>query len=856
MIIKSKHNGYSRDGIRLHPIDSGSGGGTPEKQTTVVDIPDWAKPYAKESLGKAQALSEAPYQAYGGERIAQFTPLQQQSFERAGQQQVAGQVGFGTGLAGLAGTSSFSDPNAAASFMSPYMDAVVQRQMDSAQRQADIAATQRGAQAVRAGAFGGSRQAIENAEAARALASQKGQIQEQGLQSAFERAQQQFNQEQATRLNAAQALGQLGQQQFGQQMDITGQQQQFGGIQRQATQDILSQQYQDFLNQQRAPYDQLAFMSSMIRGTPLGQTTTMYQPPASQTSQLIGLGTAAAGAYGAYQGAQKAAGGEVKSYAAGGIASLLDDVDSLSDEQLAQMQQGEQRPLTAAAVAEEIMRRQAIREDGVQQQAMMAQAPQTTVAEEELAGLSALPAPNLENMDEATMAGGGIVAFNAGGSSQFMQDVAEIPSRFAAYKEGIRAEDERKRLAEAESKRIRDELMEARRKQSFFNYMFGTPETAAEGRAEYKAVSEQDAARQAAAPRALGQRITPEVAAAKAAAPVVAQTPAAAVMSAPERERLAASNRAALNKAEVAARTPATVAPTTEENVDRETTAGPGGLPQLKGMQATTTGGLADLKAQVEGINKSRTDAATAAVERAKAQEAELGEFGTEQAKRLKAREEGLKGAEDKNFNMALIEAGLAMMSGTSANAFENIGKGALVGTKAYTAGVERIQSRKEKLDEAVAALENAKRSDKRVSQERMDRLQANVDNAAIANAEALYNFGSKALDMSRDDARFATEVALKQAQIAASNKKSFEERMVMALGKGDMVAGYKALKAMDAKPADLMGEFNDYLKANPMMANAPQEEALAAYMRSKMALSGLGAVPRASSTAAGPVRD
>jgi hypothetical protein len=830
----------------------GGGGGNPETQRQIVDLPEWAKPYAKESLGKAQALSATPYQAYGGERIAQFTPLQKQAFGRAEGQQVAGQVGFGTGLAGLAGISSFGDQGTAASFMSPYMDAVVQQQMDSAQRQADIAGTQRGAQAVRAGAFGGSRQAVENAEAARALASQKGQIQATGLQSAFERAQSQFNQEQATRLNAAQTLGQLGQQQFGQQMDITGQQAQFGGQQRQATQDILGAQYQDFLNQQRAPYDQLAFMTSMIRGTPMGQTTTMYQPPPSTTSQLIGLGTAAAGAYGASQG--KAAGGEVKGYAAGGttgITGLLDRVDSLSDAQLGQMQETQQGPLTLAAVAETLLNRQKMQEGAAQQQALMTPQPETTVVEDEfkLAGLPGLPAPNLEGMgDEYTAAGGGIVAFQAGGSSQFMQDVAEIPSRFDTYKAGIRAEDERKRLAEAESKRIRDEAMEARRKQSFFNYLFGSPETAAEGRAEYKAVTEQDTARQAATPRALGQRITPEVAAAK--------TAAAAAMPAPERERLAASNRTLLNKAEVAARAPATAAPTTKENVDRETNAGLGGLPQLKGTQAATTEGLAGLKTQVEAINKARTDAAANRLERAEAQEAELGEFGTEQAKRLKAREEGLKGAEDKNFNTALIEAGLAMMAGNSANAFENIGKGALVGTKAYTAGVERIQNRKEKLDEAVAALENAKRSDKRVSQERMDRLQANVDNAATANAEALYNYGSKALDMTREDAKFAVQTHLQQQQIAASNKKSFEERMVMALGKGDMAAGYKALKAMDAKPADLMGEYNDFLKANPMLATGDQAAAINAFMRSKMALSGLGAVPRASSTAAGPVRD
>ena len=100
---------------------TGGDGGQPEKQTTVVDIPDWAKPYAKESLGKASALSATPYQAYGGERIAQFSPLQKQAFGQAGQQQVAGQVGFGSGLAGLAGTSSFQDQGTAQGYMSPYI---------------------------------------------------------------------------------------------------------------------------------------------------------------------------------------------------------------------------------------------------------------------------------------------------------------------------------------------------------------------------------------------------------------------------------------------------------------------------------------------------------------------------------------------------------------------------------------------------------------------------------------------------------------------------------------------------------------------------------------------------------------
>jgi hypothetical protein len=834
---------------------SGGGGGNAEKQTTIVDLPEWAKPYAKESLGKASALTSSPYQTYGGERTAQFNPLQKQAFQSAAQQQVAGQIGQATGLAGLAsqqalgagdfqtgvfdaervGTSSFAQPGEASRFMSPYMDAVVQRQMESAQRQADIAGTQRGAQAVRAGAFGGSRQAVENAEAARALASQKGEIQAQGLQSAFQQAQSQFNQEQDARMRAAMAnqqagfeaqrateqsrqfgsniglqgaqtalqgagqLGQLGQQQFGQQMGITDLQQQLGGQQRAATQEILSNQYQDFLNQQRAPYDQLSFMSSIIRGTPMGQTTAQYQPAASPTSQLLGLATAGAGAYGAYQGAQgRAAGGEVKGYAAGGttgITGLLDRVDSLSDAQLGQMQQGEQRPLTAAAVAEEVMRRQEMREGMAQQQAMMMPPPQTTVAEEELAGLSALPAPNLEGMGEATMADGGIVAFQAGGDT-----TRRSGENFADY---------RRRMFELElqTQRDRNAAVATAREAERQRLLAQRPD----GIIPPSPFFDRNPLPASPAMQAAGIKTN--------AAPVAAQTPAAAAMADPERERLAASNRTLLNKAEVAARAPATAAPTTKENVDRGTKAGPGGLPQLKGMQAATTEGLAGLKTQVEDINKARTEAAANRLERAKAQETELGEFGTEQAKRLKAREEGLKGAEDKNFNMALIEAGLAMMSGTSANAFENIGKGALVGTKAYTTGVERIQNRKEKLDDAVIALENAKRSDKRVSQERMDRLEADVDNAATANAEALYQFGSKQLDMTRQDAQFATDVALKQAQIAASNRPSSEMQMIDRLMKEEKLTYAQALKRaaeLSAKPAtpfNFKDSYADYLK-------------------------------------------
>lgn len=73
-------------------------------------------------------------------------------------------------------------------YMSPYQAAVTDLQLQGLQRQADIAAQGRKSAAARAGAFGGARQAIENAEANRALQTQMDAVRAQGLQSAYDRA--------------------------------------------------------------------------------------------------------------------------------------------------------------------------------------------------------------------------------------------------------------------------------------------------------------------------------------------------------------------------------------------------------------------------------------------------------------------------------------------------------------------------------------------------------------------------------------------------------------------------------------------------------------------------------------------
>lgn len=332
---------------------------------TQTTIPDYAKPYVENLLGIAQGtafqyqrdaqgnvVKDAsglpipsgfqPYQAYQGERFAQFSPLQQQAFAQAGQMRPSAQLEDASSLAGLAGLralnygyapgqSSFTQPGTASTFMSPYMQSVVDIEKREAERQADRAATQRGAKFAQAGAFGGGRMAIENAEAARNLDMLKGDIQSRGLQSAYQQAQQQFNTERQlneqsrqfgaglglqglqTAMTGAGQLGQIGQTQFGQNMGINQLMGQYGGLQQQQAQNILNAQYQDFLNAQNQPYKQLGFMSDMLRGLPLSQSaSTMYQPPPSTTSQLVGLGTAAAGF-----GKLFAEGGAVNSRSAG-----------------------------------------------------------------------------------------------------------------------------------------------------------------------------------------------------------------------------------------------------------------------------------------------------------------------------------------------------------------------------------------------------------------------------------------------------------------------------------------------------------------------------------------------------------
>jgi hypothetical protein len=226
----------------------GKGGGQTATQTTVQDVPEWAKPYYEDILKKSKAASEQPYVPYGGQRLAQvgqdITASQQMIRNIAGrpaaglgeamstlsslgsQAQQLGQQrpaefsqygGFKAGVAtpftgfeaGVAQAQQY-DParqfsgQEVSTYMSPYMQAVVDREKASAIQEFERQRGSRAARAIEAGAFGGSRQAVQESLAEEALAKQIGDIQAGGAQRAYEQAAAQFGADRAAQMETQQ----------------------------------------------------------------------------------------------------------------------------------------------------------------------------------------------------------------------------------------------------------------------------------------------------------------------------------------------------------------------------------------------------------------------------------------------------------------------------------------------------------------------------------------------------------------------------------------------------------------------------------------------------------------------------
>ena len=267
--------------------------------------------------------------------IGSYAPYLQQAQQQAGLGATTQAIGAGTMAQAspyLQGGAQAYDPLSAQAFMDPYQKNVTDEALKEYQRQADIAKTGIATSAQKAGAFGGSRMGVQEAELDRNLADIKSRRVFEDMSRNYQQAQGaamgSFADQQKRQLASGQGLGQLGQglgqlgQGFGQlglgqasvgktQAGLGALGQQLGqadiqsllgvgGMQQQLGQGQLEAIRQQQLMAQREPYTRLGFASDILRGAPSGQISYTQQPQTNPYAQALGLGIAGLGAMGQF----------------------------------------------------------------------------------------------------------------------------------------------------------------------------------------------------------------------------------------------------------------------------------------------------------------------------------------------------------------------------------------------------------------------------------------------------------------------------------------------------------------------------------------------------------------------------
>jgi hypothetical protein len=272
---------------------------TPTFLGTSSSLSPYAGPYVSEMLGKGAALADMPYQAYQGPLTAGQSQLQNQAFTGLANLAVpqASMAGSFTGAGytpptaeqaamGQTGTYAPATDSVLQQYMTPYLQGALEPQYAAARRQADIAQQGLQSQYGKAGAYGGSRQGIAEAELQRGLLDRMAGITGAGYQDAFQQAQNQFNTEQNYGLQALAA-------------------QRAGGAEQRAieSQGVMADIAQ-FETERDDPFKKIQYQQSLLQGLPI--STQSYQYPEVSTASNVMEG-------------------------AGGIVSLLSSLGFLGD---------------------------------------------------------------------------------------------------------------------------------------------------------------------------------------------------------------------------------------------------------------------------------------------------------------------------------------------------------------------------------------------------------------------------------------------------------------------------------------------------------------------------------------------
>jgi hypothetical protein len=232
----------------------------------------WAGPYVTDMLGRGQALADQPYQTYMGPLTAGQSELQTQAF-----QGLAG-LAIPTDQMGAFVPQQFT-AQSAQQLMNPYLQAALDPQIAEARRQAEIQRVQDAGRLTRAGAFGGSRQAIMESEGNRNLLQNLAGITGTGYASAYDRAMGQFNTQQDREMAAQEAANRYG---LSALQQIAG----MGAEQRAIESEGIAADRAQFQEERDYPFKQVQYMQSLLQGLPIAAQSYSYMQP-SQLSTVL-----------------------------------------------------------------------------------------------------------------------------------------------------------------------------------------------------------------------------------------------------------------------------------------------------------------------------------------------------------------------------------------------------------------------------------------------------------------------------------------------------------------------------------------------------------------------------------------
>jgi hypothetical protein len=262
-------------------------------------------------LGLVETARAMPMPQLPAFQVAGMSPSQQAAISR-GQQGIGSYIPYTTAAGqGYNYAQELLSPEAIDQYMSPYQQQVIDAAMMNINRQNAIQQQNLQSQAIRSGAFGGSREGVQRAVLGRGLAETQqttlANLLNQGYQNASNRALQSA----IATGQIAQGIGSLGQtvQGLGQQ-DVSflyglGQQEQ---AQRQRELDALRSSN---LQNAMLPYQHLSFVSDIQKGLPSSQSALITQnvPSPSVFQQVGGLAMGLGSTFAGYNAMNKASAG-------------------------------------------------------------------------------------------------------------------------------------------------------------------------------------------------------------------------------------------------------------------------------------------------------------------------------------------------------------------------------------------------------------------------------------------------------------------------------------------------------------------------------------------------------------------